>query len=143
MTAPPGDPGLPDWHELEDAFISNCWASTHPVTRCACELARLHRRRGLRRRPVAVCRRARLIAAIDAWAIEHVRGLEVSGSLGVHVDRMAAAVVAAHRLLRTCDSVSESVRAAFADAAVLAARWTEIITATVPRHYGELVTDEG
>ncbi|WP_405135485.1 hypothetical protein [Nocardia sp. NBC_01388] len=129
-----GSEDLPDWHELMAAF--SAWsAGEHPVTACACRLARLHRRRCPRRRKVVARRRAQLIEAIDAWAADHLCSPARVGSIGVYVDRMAAAVAEAHRALRNGEPMSGAVHTAFTDAAVLAAGWTEITSAAVPRVY--------
>ncbi|WP_067665701.1 hypothetical protein [Nocardia miyunensis] len=135
-----GGDDLPDWHELTAAFRaafgSGGAATEHPVTACACQLARVHRQPCPRRRTVVARRRARLIAAIDAWAAEHVRGPARVGSIGAYVDRMAAAAAAAHQALHSGEPVSGMVHMAFTDAAALAAGWTEIALEVAPRAYG-------
>jgi hypothetical protein len=144
---------LPDWHELLAAFTSGgaVQSDTHPVTWCGWGLARLHQvTAGLP--PSAVSagtahQRAVLIAVIDAWVAANVRRPAqgaAAGSLGAYVDRMALAAVTAHRLLRTCDPVSDQVHTAWSALAALAAGWTDIIAEAVPPYQQEdAVTDGG
>ncbi|WP_280454083.1 DUF4254 domain-containing protein [Nocardia brasiliensis] len=125
--------GLPTWHELMDAFGGWAGSSGHPVARCACGLARLHRKRctGHRRSTVDE-RRAALITAIDAWASTHVRRTaQAEESLGAYVDRMAAASAMAVTVLRTCAPGGEAVHGAWCRLAALADGWTDITIAVV------------
>lgn len=135
-----GGEDLPDWHELTAAFRvafgAGRAAPEHPVTACACQLARVHRHQCQRRSSRVARRRAKLIAAIDAWAAEHVRNTARVGSIGAYVDRMAAAAARAHQALRSGEPVNGAVHTAFTDAAALAAGWTEITAAVAPRTYG-------
>lgn len=138
MSAPApskGVDGLPTWHELVAAFRG--WdavcSNGHPVVRCACGLARLHRKRcaGHRRELIAQ-RRAALINAIDAWADAHVRRSAPTGeSFGVCVDRMAAASATAANTLWTCPPSEEVVHAAWTTLAVLATQWDDITLGAV------------
>lgn len=135
-----GGDDLPDWHELTGAFRAafgiGTPATEHPVTVCACRLARVHRQQCPRRRTVVARRRARLIAAIDAWAAEHVRGPARVGSIGAYIDAMAEAAATAQRALRSGEPVTGMVHTAFTDSAALAAGWTEIVLEIAPRAYG-------
>ncbi|PXX68702.1 hypothetical protein DFR70_102387 [Nocardia tenerifensis] len=132
---------LPDQRELVAAF--GCRAddpsSGHPLTDWARALATLHRQR--HGNPLAAagidCRRAELVAAIDAWVrtqlprrsgTDHLR----AGSLGATVDRMAAAHAHASHLLHTAEDVSDvRVHAAWYRLAALADEWTDLILGAV------------
>ncbi|MGX1770641.1 DUF4254 domain-containing protein [Nocardia brasiliensis] len=133
---------LPEQRELVAAF-GDCPgdpATDHPLVSWARALGALHRTR--RGNPLAAagidCRRAELVAAIDAWVAaqvphrrytEHLR----SGSLGGAVDRMAAAHVHASHLLHTAEQVSDDrVHAAWYRLAQLADEWTDLIMGAVP-----------
>ncbi|MGW4325582.1 DUF4254 domain-containing protein [Nocardia sp. NPDC004573] len=132
---------LPDQRELVAAFAGHPGEpeDDHPLLGWAGTLAALHRRRHLD--PLAAagidCRRAELVAAIDAWVIdqlprkratEHLR----AESVGATVDRMAAAHVHASHLLHTADKVSDArVHAAWYRLALLADEWTDLVTGGV------------
>ncbi|MEU2039275.1 DUF4254 domain-containing protein [Nocardia niwae] len=132
---------LPDQRELVAAFGGHEGdpEDDRPLLRWAGALAALHRRR--HRDPLAAaeidCRRAELVAAIDAWVIdklprkranEHLR----AESVGATVDRMAAAHVHASHLLHTAEKVSDArVHAAWYRLALLADEWTDLITGGV------------
>lgn len=136
MTAPGEcESVLPSWHELLAAFTG--WGKQtehlHPVARCACALAHLHRKRCPRgRRSAAVELRTTLIATIDAWVADHLRCPGQLESIGVYIDRMAAESAEAIHLLRTGDAASEKVHEAWWALAVLAVGWTDITLAAVP-----------
>ncbi|WP_069164642.1 DUF4254 domain-containing protein [Nocardia altamirensis] len=128
---------LPDQRELVAAFggQSGDPVADHPLIDWARTLATLHRQR--HRDPLGAagidCRRAELVAAIDAWVAtklprrrctEHLR----ARSLGATVDRMAAAHVHASHLLHTAEKVSDDrVHAAWYRLASLADEWTDLI----------------
>lgn len=132
---------LPDQRELVAAFGGHPSESgdDHPLVGWARTLAALHRQR--HSDPLAAagidCRRAELVAAIDAWVVDelprkrandHLR----SESIGATVDRMAAAHVHASHLLHTAEKVSDTrVHAAWYRLALLADEWTDLITGGV------------
>ncbi|MGK8522207.1 DUF4254 domain-containing protein [Nocardia asteroides] len=132
---------LPDQRELVAAFGGHPSDSDedHPLVGWARTLATLHRMR--HGDPLAAagidCRRAELVAAIDAWVVDqlprrrstdHLR----ADSVGATVDRMAAAHVHASHLLHTAEKVSDArVHAAWYRLALLADEWTDLVTGGV------------
>ncbi|MEU1546877.1 DUF4254 domain-containing protein [Nocardia sp. NPDC005745] len=132
---------LPDQRELVAAFGGHPSdpAEDHPLLGWAATLAALHRRR--HRDPLAAagidCRRAELVATIDAWVIDQLPGKRSADhlraeSVGATVDRMAAAHVHASHLLHTAEKVSDArVHAAWYRLALLADEWTDLITGGV------------
>ncbi|MBF6166728.1 DUF4254 domain-containing protein [Streptomyces gardneri] len=132
---------LPDQRELVAAFGGHPSDSEqdHPLVGWARALAALHRRRHCD--PLAAagidCRRAELVATIDAWVIAQLPGKRSTDhlraeSVGATVDRMAAAHVHASHLLHTAEKVSDDrVHAAWYRLALLADEWTDLITGGV------------
>lgn len=73
MSADHGSAALPSWHELNIAAVGGGTAPEHPLTRMACALAELHRKRWpSRKKAVAARRRRALIDAIDLWVAANV-----------------------------------------------------------------------
>ncbi|MGQ4616504.1 DUF4254 domain-containing protein [Nocardia sp. R7R-8] len=134
-------PPLPDQRELVAAFGGHSSESgqDHPLVGWARALAALHKRR--HGDPLAAagidCRRAELVATIDAWVVDQLprkRAIDQlrSESIGATVDRMAAAHVHASHLLHTAEKVSDTrVHAAWYRLALLADEWTDLITGGV------------
>ncbi|MGY1947709.1 DUF4254 domain-containing protein [Nocardia asiatica] len=132
---------LPDQRELVAAFGGHPSDSNedHPVIAWARTLAALHRQRHCD--PLAAagidCRRAELVATIDAWVVGQLPNRRSpdrlrAESLGATVDRMAAAHVHASHLLHTAEKVSDArVHAAWYRLALLADEWTDLITGGV------------
>ncbi|MEU1984255.1 DUF4254 domain-containing protein [Nocardia sp. NPDC019395] len=135
---------LPDQRELVAAFT----AAEHPPTgqpllTWANTLAHLHRRR--HGDPLSTagidCRRAEVVELIDRWAGTQVNeartGRPRSDSLGMTIDRMAAAHVHASHLLHHCERVSDDrVHAAWYRLALLADEWTDLVTGAEPMRRG-------
>lgn len=131
---------LPDQRELVAAFTyPGDPRSGSPLLVWAQALADLHRRR--HGDPLATagidCRRAEVVALIDRWVSAETaghRGRRLRGdSLGLTIDRMAAAHVHANHLLHNSECVSDDrVHAAWYRLALLADEWTDLVTGAEP-----------
>jgi hypothetical protein len=131
---------LPDQRELVAAFTAAEHPQTgQPLLTWANTLAHLHRRR--HGDPLSTagidCRRAEVVELIDRWVSARVTEVRTrrlrADSLGMTIDRMAAAHVHANHLLHHCERVSDDrVHAAWYRLALLADEWTDLVTGAEP-----------
>lgn len=133
---------LPDQRELVAAFTAAAHPHAgRPLLAWANALAHLHRRR--HGDPLSTagidCRRVEVVALIDRWVSDRVTDARTrrprADSLGMTIDRMAAAHVHANHLLHHCERVSDDrVHAAWYRLALLADEWTDLVTGVEPVH---------
>ncbi|WP_431957389.1 DUF4254 domain-containing protein [Nocardia lijiangensis] len=130
-------PTLPRWRELSAAFrgAAGHRLGEHPVLRWANALARLHRKRSVN--PAGQIRidsrRAELRTSIDDWIDVHIQPRQpwsqVTG-YGRAIDDMAAALVAAERVL-AAEHTADELHRAWSRVGDLAIRWADLVTEAV------------
>ncbi|MFC8044210.1 DUF4254 domain-containing protein [Nocardia sp. NPDC057353] len=119
---------LPSVDEL-CASIRGHHVAAHPVARLAIEFGSLYQELEF------CCRRDRLVASVDSWAIHHLPAPRPDArpaveSFGAVIDRIAFTQVHAYRLLMTADDLAAPrVHAAWHRLAELADGYTDLVAA--------------
>ncbi|MFC8045556.1 hypothetical protein [Nocardia sp. NPDC057353] len=130
-----GRPAMPHWRELTTAFRFPVGRHGTRLLERARTLATLHRVRGHHpgREAVFEANRIALRRQIAEWIIEHTEARSGTAALcATVIDDMAAAHVAAERLLRADPPPStEELHAAWYDVGYLATHWADLVEEVV------------